>query len=81
MKNKYFHLAAFDAAIDNNKNAKEWLSKYNYPILIVLANAVNNDESAIKWLLNNELEAYIIIAQKIRESLEKRAFDPHKLFF
>ena len=48
MNNKYYHLAAFDALLDDDEQARKWLQEYNYPILIVLADAVNQDINSIK---------------------------------
>lgn len=79
MDNKLYHFAAFDSAIDGKEKAKQWLLKFHFDILALTAAAVNKDADAIRILMERDLRIYIIIAEKIRQSLENNKFDYHKL--
>lgn len=81
MDNKFYHLAALDAAIDNKTAAFQWLQRYDYKIRVLLVEAVHGNQSAINILTTNNLDIFLIIAQKIRKYLDNKTFDYHKMNF
>jgi hypothetical protein len=81
MKNGYPHLAALDAAIDEDTMACEWLHKNKYDFFIVFADACHAKPAAIQWFRQNHLEAILFIALKIKELRDNTTFDYHKMHF
>ena len=72
-------MAAFDGAIDNKREAYEWLRKYEFDILVLLAEAIHNKPKALVWFKENDLEIFNMVALKIRTWGESQQFDYHKL--
>jgi len=81
VKNKFFHRAALDAAIDENVQAYIWLKNYNHPFLMVFADACRGKQPAIDWLMTRNMEAFVIMAQKIKYLRDNTTFDYHKKKF
>lgn len=79
--NKFFHLAALDAAIDENVQAYRWLQANKHPLLAVFADACRGKQAAISWLNENNLEAFVMIARKIKYLRDNTTFDYHKKKF
>ena len=75
------NLAALDAAIDEDVQAALWLKKNNHPVLLIFSEACRANQSAIKWLMNNNLEAFVSMAQEIKYLRDNTTFDYHKKKF
>ena len=80
-RNKFFHLAALDAAIDENVQAYQWLQANSHPFLVVFADACRGKQAAINWFHENNMEAFILIAQRIKYLRDNTTFDYHKKKF
>ena len=81
MQNGFPHFAAFDMAIVNDKKAYEWLDKYKFHFLIVLADAARGKDEAIRWLAMRNLHIFIRICKMIKNFTDNQTFDYHKLHF
>jgi hypothetical protein len=81
MQNGFPQLAALDMAIVNDKKAYEWLDKYKFHFLIVLADASQGKDEAIRWLAQRNLHIFIHIAKQIKKFTDNQKFDYHKLHF
>jgi hypothetical protein len=81
MQHKYFHLAALDGAIDRQAKARDWLVKYKFPLLVMLADAVNEHQAAVNYFQDNDLQIFLVIAKRIRDFRDRQTFDYHKKRF
>ena len=79
--NKFFNLAALDAAIDENMQAYQWLQANNHPFLVVFADACRGKQAAINWFYENKMEAFVLIAKRIKDLRDNTTFDYHKKKF
>ena len=80
-RNKFYHLSALDAAIDENMNALKWLKVNNHPLLVFFADACKGNPASLKWLADNDLEAFTVIARRIKYLRDNTTFDYHKKKF
>lgn len=64
--------AAFDRAIDNDKEAKIWLKKNNLDFDIVFADACAGKADAIAWLVKQDLDIFVRLAKIIKEDIDER---------
>ncbi len=78
MKHRFPHLAALDGAIDKQEKARNWLIKFDFILLVRLADAVNENPEAIAWFDKNELHVFLVIAQQIKNFRNRQTFDYHK---
>ncbi|MCX6278783.1 MAG: hypothetical protein NT004_11900 [Bacteroidetes bacterium] len=78
---RFFHLAALDAAIDENMQAAQWLQANNHPFLLVFADACRGKQTAINWFVENKMGAFVVIAQRIKFLRDNTTFDYHKKNF
>lgn len=81
MQHKFYHLAALDGAIDKQAKARNWLVNYKFSHLVMLADAVNEHQPAIEYFQENDLQIFLVIAQRIRDFRNRQTFDYHKKRF
>ena len=81
MEHGFAHLAAIDSVIDKEEEAEKWLLKNHFEVNLAFARAVNRDDDATDWLVKNELQVFVIIADKIRNYLDDKYLNFHKIHF
>ena len=55
--------------------------KNHFEVDLAFAKAINRDDDALNWLEKNELQVFLIIANKIRKYLDDKYLDYHKIHF
>ncbi len=82
MKNGFVHLAAFDSAVTSkDPKAFKWLKDNKHLFLFVLAEACLGKPDSIAWFKKHKLDAFIVIATKIKKFCDSQTFDYHKKRF
>ena len=68
-------------AVEEDKQALEWLDRYNFKTLKYLALAGQGELEGYKWIKENLSVEYFLLAQKIQEikdDIEENHNDTHK---
>ena len=52
-----------------------------HPFLVVFADACRGKQTAIDWLHGNNLQAFVLIARRIKDLRDNTTFDYHKKQF
>ena len=81
MEHNFPQLAAIDSVIDKEAKAEEWLLRNHFEVNLAFAKAINRDDDATEWLEKNELQIFIVIADKIRNYLDDKYLNFHKIHF
>ena len=88
MRNGYPELVALSQTIQGDTKAKDWLMEHGFPQLaaidsvnLAFAKAINRDDDATDWLEKHELQILIVIADKIRNYLDDKYLNFHKIHF
>jgi len=82
MKNGHPHLAALDSAVTSaDQKAYQWLKANKHLFLIVFADACQGKPPAIAWFRRNNLQAFLVIAGKIKKFCDSQTYDYHKKKF
>ena len=81
MEHNFPQLAAIDSVIDKEAKAEDWLLRNHFEVNLAFAKAINRDDDATEWLEKNELQIFIVIADKIRNYLDDKYLNFHKIHF
>lgn len=82
MGNGFLHLAALDSAVTSeDPKAYEWLRANKHLFLIVFADACKGQPAAIAWFRKHQMDAFLMIAGKIKKFCDNQTFDYHKKQF
>ena len=82
MKSGFIHLAAFDSAVTaQDAKAYKWLKDNKHLFLFVFAEACFGKPDSLNWFRKHKLDAFIVIAGKIRKFCDSQTFDYHKKQF
>ena len=79
MRNGYPELGALSRTIQGDTEAKDWLMQHGFPHLAAIDSAI--DKESIAWLEKQELQVFIILADKIRKYLDDKYLNFHKIHF
>ncbi len=82
MKNGFMHLAAFDSAVTSlDPKAYKWIKDNKHLFLVVFADACRGMPAANAWFRKHKLDAFLIIAGKIKKFCDSQTYDYHKKQF
>jgi len=82
MANGFLHLAALDSAVTSeDPKAVNWLKQNKHLFLIVFADACKGQPAAIAWFRKHQLDAFLMIAGKIKKFCDSQTFDYHRKQF
>lgn len=82
MNHQYLHLAALDSAITSqDPKAAKWLYDHNHLFLLVFAEACLGKPESLNWFRKHDLNAFILIAARIKKFCDSQTFDYHKKQF